>query len=481
MPQHTTRRSHGRGLLLALGLSTSRVVAQTTSAFTDQATGIQFQRFFGAKTDFGFGIALPTNPSNSFIGQLSFPLANGAGWGGFSLTGDMEGPLMMVCWPNNGAVVASFRQAFNEDDSPPEVTGAFSVKPIAQATSVNNTFMTFTFLCEGCLDDSLGLGPAQTAGTAEMGWALASRAVRNPASSAGVLGFHNSGFGDFKANLAAARSAEFDTWAALAGAALPPAAGAQAFDQSAAFGSGDDDSGNDSDDSSRGGGQAGGGGATIGGGLTGGGGGQTGGGQAGGRGGFNSDSDGSDSDNGRRRRRSLSLKARQTGGRSGGVQTGGPGTDTDGFNSATDGFVSATDGLDSGSDIVRGGALRSTTGRVPRSRRAAVVTSGLKARQTGGRAGGQSQGGFGTDTDGVNSGTDGFDSDSDIGRRSVTPVRHVAASRPVGGGAAISGLVKRQTRGRTGGRVTGGRARGGFSTDSGNDNGFNSPDGGFSD
>lgn len=252
------------GFFLALALS-SPAAAQTTSAFTDQATGIQFQRFFGARSNFGFGVALPTNPSTSFIGQLSFPLVNGAGWGGFSLTGDMEGPLMMAAWPDGqGGVVASFRQAFNEDDNPPEVTGTFTVRPIADATSVNNTFMTFTFLCEGCLDAGLGLSAAQTAGNAEMGWALGKRAVRNAASSAGILEFHDGGFGDFQANLGAARSAEFDTWATLAGTPLAPAAGAQAFSLNAGDDDGDDDDDDDDDNSGNGG--AVGGGATIGGG-----------------------------------------------------------------------------------------------------------------------------------------------------------------------------------------------------------------------
>lgn len=74
-------------------------VLSQTSAFTDQATGIQFQRFFGARTNFGFGMALSTDTtSKSFIGQLTFPLSNGNGWGGWSLTGDMEGPLLMAAW-----------------------------------------------------------------------------------------------------------------------------------------------------------------------------------------------------------------------------------------------------------------------------------------------------------------------------------------------------------------------------------------------
>ncbi|OIW34688.1 CBD9-like protein [Coniochaeta ligniaria NRRL 30616] len=225
-------------ILLTL-LSPCMAQTKTTSPFTDQATGIQFQRFFGARTNFGFGIALPQTPNTSFIGQLTFPLVNRAGWGGFSLTGDMEGPLLMAAWADGaGGVVSSFRQAFDEDNDPPEVTGAFSVRPIAEATSANGSFLTYTFLCEGCLGAALGLDAA-AATTAEMGWALGSRAVRNPGSSAGALAFHDTGFGDFEADLAAARSAQFDTWAALAGAPLQPAAGARAFDLAAGDGEGD--------------------------------------------------------------------------------------------------------------------------------------------------------------------------------------------------------------------------------------------------
>lgn len=68
--------------------------AQITTPFTDQTTGLRMERFFGARTSFGFGFALPSTPSaagqaSSFIGQLSFPLVNGQGWGAMGLTGDM--------------------------------------------------------------------------------------------------------------------------------------------------------------------------------------------------------------------------------------------------------------------------------------------------------------------------------------------------------------------------------------------------------
>lgn len=68
--------------------------AQTSTPFVDQTTGLKMERFFGARTSFGFGLALPvaapvTTQATSFIGQLSFPLVDGQGWGAMGLTGDM--------------------------------------------------------------------------------------------------------------------------------------------------------------------------------------------------------------------------------------------------------------------------------------------------------------------------------------------------------------------------------------------------------
>lgn len=243
-------------LAIALTCRCENSKGKITEAFTDPLTGISFQRFFGAKSGFGFGIALPETPNNSFIGQLSFPLQNGAGWGGWSLTGDMKGPLLMATWSDGTNVVSSFRQAFNEDDNPPEVTGTFTVRPIAQGTSTNSSSLTYTFLCEGCLSANFGLGAADTAGTVEMGWALSSKPVQNPGSSAGILAFHDIGFGGFSAQLGKAKNAEFDrTWVALAGAPLAPVTGAQPFNTDGGAGGGggeednvENDGGNDSGD-----------------------------------------------------------------------------------------------------------------------------------------------------------------------------------------------------------------------------------------
>ncbi|KAF7452970.1 Cellobiose dehydrogenase [Pyrenophora tritici-repentis] len=131
--------------------------ASTFSApFVDQNTGLQMERFFGARTSFGFAFATSSSTAtagstSSFIGQISFPLVNGQEWGAMGLTGDMEGNFILAVWPDGkGDVMASFRQATDEDN-PPEVTGAFSVRPIPDGTIVNATFLSYTFLerCHG--------------------------------------------------------------------------------------------------------------------------------------------------------------------------------------------------------------------------------------------------------------------------------------------------------------------------------------------
>lgn len=189
-------------------------------------------------------MALPENGGDSFIGQLSFPLNNGAGYGGFSLTSEMEGPLQMAAWADGGQVISSFRQSFDEDQNPPEVTGSFSARPIAQFTSANSTQLVYTFLCEGCLNSAFGL--SGDVGTAEMGWALGSGSVGG--SSDSELDFHNVGFGEFNAQLGQARTAQFNELAALAGSPLSAAGGAIQFSTQFLQSEGEDDDGEDDDD-----------------------------------------------------------------------------------------------------------------------------------------------------------------------------------------------------------------------------------------
>jgi hypothetical protein len=204
------------------------------------------ERFFGARTSFGFAFSLPqdqpaTAGTASFIGQLSFPLVNGQGWGALGLTGDMEGNFILAAWPDgNGGVMASFRQATDEDN-PPEVAGNFRVRPLPDGVAVNETSLLYTFLCENCLDTTLGLGPEATGGDAVMGWAMSERPPDGDPSNPGArLGFHERGFGPFTARLAQAKSVDF---AAVAAKALDPVAdsGNAAAAVPGAFGDGSGD------------------------------------------------------------------------------------------------------------------------------------------------------------------------------------------------------------------------------------------------
>ncbi|KAM0209142.1 hypothetical protein ACHAQD_011307 [Fusarium lateritium] len=195
---------------------------QVSQPFVDQMTGLNMERFFGARTSFSFAFAFPDSQpaanttTGSFIGQLQFPLVNGEGWGSAGLTGDMEGNFILAVWPDGkGGVMASFRQAIDEDN-PAEVSGDFKVRPLPDGVSVNETSLQYTFLCENCLDSTLGLGP-QAAGNAVMGWAMSEKPPRgDPSNPGAVLGFHERGFGPFTARLAQAKTAGFDAVAAKA-------------------------------------------------------------------------------------------------------------------------------------------------------------------------------------------------------------------------------------------------------------------------
>ncbi|KAM0814177.1 putative Cellobiose dehydrogenase cytochrome domain-containing protein [Seiridium cardinale] len=76
----------------------------------------------------------------------------------------MEGPYLMAAWASSDgkSVLSSFRQAANEDDNLPEVTGTFAARPTARATTVNSSFLTYTFLCDARISAEFGLAPDDT-------------------------------------------------------------------------------------------------------------------------------------------------------------------------------------------------------------------------------------------------------------------------------------------------------------------------------
>lgn len=142
--------------------------------------------------------------------------SNGSGYAGVSLTGEMVGSLLIVAWPNDDSVIASFRETSGYT-SPGVYSNSSSImSPISNGTFVNSTHMSYTFLCTDCITgDSYSF--AATSTDTVIGWAVANSAVTNPssASSASFL-YHNAGFGEFGVSLSSAESADYSTWASMA-------------------------------------------------------------------------------------------------------------------------------------------------------------------------------------------------------------------------------------------------------------------------
>ncbi|CAL3969300.1 unnamed protein product [Diplocarpon coronariae] len=192
--------------------------AQQSSAYTDPNTGITFQ----GKTDttgFSFGMAAPTTVGSDFIGQMVVPIT--AGYGGITLTGSMTGSLLVVAWPNEGKVVASFRQTSGYSSPAVYTNSALSLSPIANGTFVNGTHTSYTFLCGGCIMGNALTFQASTANII-IGWSFSRTAPTSPSSAElATFVYHEAGFGSFGLAMTSATSADYPTWASYATAASP--------------------------------------------------------------------------------------------------------------------------------------------------------------------------------------------------------------------------------------------------------------------
>ncbi|KAF2236065.1 iron reductase domain protein, partial [Viridothelium virens] len=190
--------------------------AQVATTYVDPLTDITFQAFTDNTTGYRFGIALPENPTTDFIAQLHAPLTNGSGWVGADLGAPMVNELLIVAWPSGNRVISSFREA-TAYASPPVYNGNLSVSmlPIAKGTTVTKNSMTYTFVCQGCITNTIASFSSSDSGTV-FGWALSTDVVPNPSRSASALNFHSAGYGDYGVNLTMAKSAQYAQWAALA-------------------------------------------------------------------------------------------------------------------------------------------------------------------------------------------------------------------------------------------------------------------------
>jgi cellobiose dehydrogenase (acceptor) len=198
--------------------------AETPVAYTDPKTGIDFQQITATSVDFSFGIALPKTIESDLIGQLVVPISKKGGWGAVSLGGGMTNHLLLVAWANGDEVVSTFRIAGSYANPDVYDATAVSALPIANGTFVNSTHFSYTFLCQGCI-----VGGETTFKPTDdppvLGWALSSSDPTTPSDPASDLPYHDAGFGLYGQPIAAAQSADFETWASWASAVTAPAPG----------------------------------------------------------------------------------------------------------------------------------------------------------------------------------------------------------------------------------------------------------------
>ncbi|POS68967.1 hypothetical protein DHEL01_v212640 [Diaporthe helianthi] len=189
------------------------------SKYTDSNSNITFLGY--ANQGFHFGMALPQDPKDDVIVQLVSPLKDGHGWGGIDFGASMTGPLMVVAWPNTAkenTVMISPRVATGyEIDNGANAYKAnpITITQIPDGTFVNDTHVSATFVCGGCLNAD-SFGAANT--TATFAYAYAYDPVADPADPDTTLSDHTANgepYGAFGVTVAQAKSGEYSAWAAL--------------------------------------------------------------------------------------------------------------------------------------------------------------------------------------------------------------------------------------------------------------------------
>ncbi|KAK0452909.1 GMC oxidoreductase [Desarmillaria tabescens] len=215
------RLSHVVVTLLAILSGVRETAGQSASSYTDPITGMSFQALQDSSTGFVFGLALPETIGTDFIGQMIYPSTDGAGWGGA-----MTSTLLLVYWANGDEVMTSFRET-SSYASPSVYDGNVTLSTIPDGTYVNDTHVSLTFLCGGCITgDSLSFSSTDT--SAVLGWGYSTSSLSDITDSSTALVFHSAGYGEFGFSISGAQTSEYDTWAALAESSSEPSSTASA-------------------------------------------------------------------------------------------------------------------------------------------------------------------------------------------------------------------------------------------------------------
>ncbi|KAK4239953.1 hypothetical protein C8A03DRAFT_31969 [Achaetomium macrosporum] len=192
---------------------THGAVQAFAAQYTDPDTGIASYGYL-LKNGYRFGIVIPQQPTTDFIAQLVSRLTDGAGWAGASLGSSMLGPLLLVAWANGDKVDTTpyVAKDYTPSGVVPYTAHAISLTPIEKATFANNTHISSTFFCGGCINpDSFDASwTLDKTREAVFGYAYSQTAVQDPSSP-------NTSLSDHTSNGGGVWSEEYDRYAALVG------------------------------------------------------------------------------------------------------------------------------------------------------------------------------------------------------------------------------------------------------------------------
>ncbi|KAM7185807.1 hypothetical protein V8F33_012197 [Rhypophila sp. PSN 637] len=162
-------------LLLAVQAGIHCALAQDdTVIYTDKASGIVFNTW-APSPSVTVGLALPSNAlttdATEFIGMIT---CQGKGWCGVSMGGGMNENLLLLVYPQDGAVLTSLRWAENYQ-LPGVYTGDAKLTQVS--STVNSTHYSVIFRCKNCFQWQQGTSEVGKVSTSEgylvLGWCFA--------------------------------------------------------------------------------------------------------------------------------------------------------------------------------------------------------------------------------------------------------------------------------------------------------------------
>ncbi|ETS73078.1 hypothetical protein PFICI_15253 [Pestalotiopsis fici W106-1] len=202
----------GQAVLLPLATLAKYVFAQAdTVAYTDAETGIKFQSYTDTVTNTSWRVALPLSTDGNYDVLVQIEGPSSLGWIGWAWGGTMAYNPLTLTWPNGNSVIHSSRMAYGYHS--PDVFNETTYQ-VLKGTTVSGGNLKFTALCKGCSSWADPDGNQQSLDLtqpARLAFALSHTVVANPGDSASSFDIHDS-VGHWYADLAAAKSEDFDTW-----------------------------------------------------------------------------------------------------------------------------------------------------------------------------------------------------------------------------------------------------------------------------